>query len=81
MDGVMRNVAKKKSPWKEDIYFAVMLAWQKLSKSYAEVTPMMGMLLISAHILYHFRKLLSFSKWDKGMDMNPEDKNSYTTQY
>jgi hypothetical protein len=39
------------------------------------------MLLISAHILDHFRKLRSFRKWDKGMDINPEDKTSYTTQY
>jgi len=39
------------------------------------------MLLISAHILDPFRKLLSFRKWDKGMDISPEDKTSYTTQY
>ena len=57
------------------------LARQKLCKYYAEVTPMTGMLLISAHIHDPFRKLRSFSKWDKGMDINPEDKSSYTTQY
>ena len=38
------------------------------------------MLLISAHILDHFWKLRSFRKWDKGMDINPEDETSYTTQ-
>jgi hypothetical protein len=39
------------------------------------------MLLISAHILDPFRKLKSFRKWDEGMDINPEDKTSYTTHY
>ena len=81
MDGVMRALAKKKTPWKEDLFFAVKLARQKLSKYYAEVTPTTGMLLISAHILDPFRKLRSFRKWDKGMDINPEDETSYTTQY
>jgi hypothetical protein len=63
------------------LFFAVKLARQKLSKYYAEVTPTTGMLLISAHILDPFRKLRSFRKCDKGMDINPEDKTSYTTQY
>jgi len=80
MDGVMRALAKKKTPWKEDLSFAVKLARQKLSKYYAEVTPTTGMLQISAHILDPFRKLRSFRKWDKGMDINPEDETSYTTQ-
>jgi hypothetical protein len=74
-------LAKKKTQWKEDLFFTMMLARQKLSKDYAEVTPTTGILLISAHILDHFRKLRSFRKWDKGMDINPEDKTSYTTQY
>jgi hypothetical protein len=81
MDGVMQALAKKKTPWKEDLFFAVKLAWQKLSKYYAEVTPTTGMRLSSAHILDPFRKLRSFRKWDKGMDINPEDETSYTTQY
>jgi len=81
MDGVMRALAKKKTPWKEDLFFAVKLARQKLSKYYAEVTSTTGILLISAHILDPFRKLRSFRKWDKGMDINPEDETSYTTQY
>jgi hypothetical protein len=81
MDGVMRALAKKKTPWKEDLFFAVKLARQKLSRYYAEVTPTTGMLLISAHILDPFRKLRSFRKWDKGMDINSEDETSYTTQY
>ena len=60
MDGVMRALAKKKTQWKEDLFFAVKLAWQKLSKYYAEVTATTGMLLISAHILNPFQKLRSF---------------------
>ena len=52
-----------------------------LSEYYAEVTPTTGMLLIPAHILDPFRKLLSFRKWDKRMDINPEEATSYTTQY
>jgi len=67
--------------WKEDLFFAVKLARQKLSKYYPEVTPMTGMLYISAHILDPFRKLRSFGKWDKRMDINPDDETSYTTQY
>jgi len=81
MDGVMQSLAKKKTQWKEDLFFAVKLARQKLSKYYAEVTPTTGMLLMSAHILYPFGKLRLFRKWDKGMDINPQDETSYTTQY
>jgi len=79
MDGVMRALAKKKTGWKVDLFFAVKVAWQKLFKYYAEVTPSTGMLLISAHILDSFRKLRLFRKWENGMDLNPEDETSYTT--
>jgi len=65
----------------EDLFFAVKLPRPKLSKYYTELTPLMGMLLISTHILDSFRKLRSFRKWDKGMDINPEDETLYTTQY
>jgi hypothetical protein len=71
----------KNTQWKEDLFFAVKLARQKLFKYYAEVTPTMGMLLISAHILDSFRKLRSFRQWDKGINLNPEDETSDTTQY
>jgi len=81
MDSVLRALAKNKTPWKEDLFFAVKLARQKLSKCYAEVSPTTGMLLISAHILDPFRKLRSFRKWHKGTDIYPEDETSYTTQY
>jgi len=81
MDGMMRALAKNKTQWKQDVFFAVKLARQRLSKYYAEVTPTTGMLLISAQILDPFRKLRSFRKWDKGMDIHPEDETSYTTQY
>jgi len=81
MDGVMRALAKKKTQSKEDLYFTVKVARQRLSKYYAEVTPTTGLLLISAHILDPFRKLPLFRKWEKLTDMNPEDETSYTTQY
>jgi hypothetical protein len=57
MDGAMRALAKKKTQWKEDWFIAVKLARQKLSKYYTKVTPTTGMLLITAHILNHLRKL------------------------
>jgi len=81
MDGVIRAMARKTTQWKEDLFVAVKSAQNTLSKYYAEVTQSTGMLLISAHILNPFRKLQSFRKWDKGMDINPEDETSYTTQY
>ena len=81
MDGVLQALAEKKTQWKEDLYFTVKFARQKLSKYYAEVTPTTGMLLVSAHIFDPFRKLRLFRKWDKGMDINPEDETSYITQY
>jgi hypothetical protein len=81
MDGMMRALARKKTQSKEDLFFAVKFARQKLSKYYAEVNPKTGMLLISAHIVNPFRKLWSFRKWDKGMDIHPEEETSYTTQY
>ena len=59
-DGVMRDLAKKTTQWKEDLFFALKLALQTLSKYYAEVTPTTGMLLISAHILDLFRRSQSF---------------------
>jgi len=81
MDGVMPALARKKTQWKEDRFFTVKLARKKLSKYYAEVTPLTGMDFISAHFLDPSRKLRSFRQWDKGMDINPEDETSYTTQY
>ena len=81
MDGMMRALDKKKTPRKEDLIFSVKVARQKLSKYYAEVTPKTGMLLSPAHIVDPFGKLQSFRKWNEGMDINPEDEKSYTTQY
>jgi len=75
------SLAQKKTPWMEELFFTVKLARQKLSKFYAEVTRTTGMPLISAHILDPIRMLQSFRKWDKGMDINPEDEISHTTQY
>jgi len=81
MDGVMCALAKKKTQWKEDLFFAVKLARQKLSKYYAEVTPTTSMLLISTQICDPFRKSRSFQNWDKAMDINPEDETSDTSRY
>jgi len=81
MHGVMWALAKKRTEWKEDLYFAVKFACLKLSKCYAEVTPMTALLLISARILNLFRKLRSHRKCDMGMDNNPDDETTYTSQY
>jgi len=81
MDGVKRTLAKKKTPWQEDLYFTVKFARQKLWKYYADVTSMTGIHLLSPHILEPFLKLRSFRKWENGMDIYPEDKTSYYTQY
>jgi hypothetical protein len=56
------------------------LAQGKLSKYSAKVTTTTGMHLISTHILDHFQKLLAFLKWCKGIDIDPEDTTSDTTQ-
>jgi hypothetical protein len=45
------------------------------------VTPTMGMLLISTHIPDAFWKLRLFWQSDKGIDINPEDDTSNSTQY
>jgi hypothetical protein len=74
-------LAQKKTQGKEDLFFAMKLAWQKLSKYYTEGTPMTGLLLISPHIVDSFQKFQSFKKWDNGMDINPEHETSYTIQY
>jgi len=81
MDGVMPALATKKTQWNDDLYFAVKFARQKLSKYYSEVTPTNGLLHISAHIVDPFRTLRLFRMWDKGMEINPDDKISYATQY
>jgi hypothetical protein len=42
MDGIMRALDKTSSACKEDLFIAVKLARQKLSKYYVEVTPRRG---------------------------------------
>jgi hypothetical protein len=81
MNGVMGALAEKKTPCNKDLYFAVKLARQMLSKYHAEVTPTPGMLLFSPHILECSLKLQSFRKRDNAMDINHKDETSYTTQY
>jgi len=81
LDGDMRVFAKNKIQWTEDLYFTVNVGWLKLSKYSAEVTPTMGLLLITAHIPDLGKKLQLFRKWNKAMDTHPEEETSYTTQY
>jgi len=40
---------------------------------------MRGMLLISTHFLNPFWKSELFDQWDNEMDINPDNKTSYTT--
>jgi acyl carrier protein len=56
-----------------------MCVHQKLSKYYSDVTPTTGLRLRSAHILDSVQTLQLFRKWDKEMDINPDDKALYTT--
>jgi len=79
INGMMGALAMKKTQLKEDLMLAVKVAWLKLSKYYTDVTPLTGTLLISAHILNSFQRLWLCTKWDKGMDFNPEDETLYTT--
>jgi hypothetical protein len=77
----MRASLKKRIQWTKDLFFAVTFARHKLSKYYTEVTPTIGMLLISALILDPRRKLRSFMMWNWEMNINPKDEAVYTTQY
>jgi len=80
VNGMMWALAKRKTQWKEDLFFAVKWAWQKLSKFNAEVTPTTGIFFISANILDSFHKLQSYWKWEKWIDITAEDGTFYTTQ-
>jgi hypothetical protein len=46
IEGVMCAFVKEMSQWKEDLYFDMKVAHQKLSKYYAKVTAMTSLLLI-----------------------------------
>jgi hypothetical protein len=81
MHGIMQDLNKNKTQWKEDLFFNVMFALLMLSKYFAEVTPITGMLLISAHILNPFQKLQSFRSLHKGQDIKPENETFHTTHY
>jgi len=77
----MWTLTKQITKWKEDLYFAVTFVRQKLSKHYAEITPMARVLLTSADSLDSFWKLWSFRKWDEGMDINLENEISDTPKH
>jgi len=78
MDLVTGALPRTKTQWMEDLYFAVKIARQKLSKYYAEDTPTTSLLPIMSHILDSFRQLQLFREWDQVIDTNSEDKISYT---
>jgi hypothetical protein len=80
MGGLMRVLTKKKTQWKEDIFFAVKFARQKLLKEYTEVTPKTVKLVISARNLDCLRKFRLFRKWYKGLVINTKDETSFTTR-
>jgi len=80
LDSLMRALAKKMTQWQEDLCFTVKVAWQKLSKYNAELTPLTSMLVITADILNPVRKLRSYRQWDMGMDLNSENKTSNIAQ-
>jgi hypothetical protein len=81
MYGIMRALAMKKTEWMDELYFTMMFVQQKLSTHYAEVTSISSKHGSSPHILDRFRKFWSFTQSDKGMDNDPEDRTTYTTQY
>jgi len=80
LDGILWALGQQKK-CKEELYFAVKFACQKLSKWYIDVSPMMGIHLISANILDSFQMFWLCRKWDEGMHSDPEDETSYTTQF
>jgi len=61
------------------------LVWSQLERSCPNTTlesPRRRACVLSPHISsIRFLKFRSFSKWEKGMDINPEHKISYTTKY
>lgn len=81
IDSIQPGSAKKNTQLSEDLYITVRFTWQKMSKSYAEVTPLAVMGLISVQILKQCRNLWLDPKWHSGMDIAPEKETFYSTQY
>jgi len=81
VDGIIGAVARTQPQSKDDMFFAMKFAQQLLSKSHAEVTPIMGMLLKSAHILDLFPTLRLLTTYEKGMDIHSQNNALYNTQY
>jgi len=81
MDGNTRSLARKNTQWMEDLYFAVKVVRQKLTKYCPNVTPTTSLLHIVGPILDLFRKFWSFRKWDKMMDIHSEYQTCYNTHY
>ena len=80
-DNIIRAVGKKRTRWKEDLFFTMTLGRQKLSKYSPTGTPSTGMQLGSAHIVNLFWMLRLFRKGDNGIENNPHDETFRTIYY
>jgi hypothetical protein len=80
-DGVMHLFAKKKTHWKEDMFFTQKIDRLKLSIYYPDMSPTAGIHLISAQLVDPIHNLISFGMLDRGMDINSEDGTSNTTHH
>jgi hypothetical protein len=61
MDGIMQGFAKMNTAWKEDLYFVMKFAQQKLSKHRTKFAPLTRQVFIFAYIVYLCHKLHLFS--------------------
>jgi len=73
----MHALGNKKTQWKEDLYFGLKIACNRVCKYYSQVTPEMGMLPVPTQILNPFGKFQPFRIWDKAMDINTENNGSF----
>jgi len=81
MDGMLGAVGKKKTEWNGNLYFTVKFAGQEQSHYHAEVTPLTGTVLISAHICDLFQKLWFLWMSVMTIHIHPQNKIFKTTQY
>jgi len=81
MDSIMCAVGMKWTQLNDDWYFTVEFARQKLSNYCAEVTLTTGILLNSEFSIEPCERFCSFRKWEKGLNINPQDMTSHTAKY
>jgi len=77
----MNAYDKKKTQWMGDLYFTAQCAWKKPMQYFVEVTPSVGVLPISAHMLDSLWKMWSCRKWDKWVNISSKEETSYITDY